>query len=163
MDQTPPILQGRRCLFSTQSQSGHTSGEIFFKFYLEPLTSFWQAQDGATRRIQGARGLAVGVWPPVSSRQDMDRTIRGGPAHKIKTCMALLGVHRKTLYSTKLATFLVTLPPLEYIRRGRGPSRSIYYISIQYTKDTGRRVLRRSDSPNLSKSLSLCLVSPSGS
>ena len=23
------------------------------------------------------------------------------PAHKIKACMALLGVHRKTLYSTK--------------------------------------------------------------
>ena len=29
--------------------------------------------------------------------------------------------------------------------------------SIQYTKDTGRRVLRRSDGPNLSKSLSLRL------
>ena len=24
-----------------------------------------------------ARGLAVGVWPPVSSRQDMGHTIRG--------------------------------------------------------------------------------------
>ena len=45
--------------------------------------------------------LPVGVWPPVSSRQDMGRTIRGGLAHKIKTCTALLGVHRKTLYSTK--------------------------------------------------------------
>ena len=48
-----------------------------------------------------AWGLAVGVWPPVSSRQDMGRTIRGGPAHKIKAGMALLGVHRKLLYSTK--------------------------------------------------------------
>ena len=48
-----------------------------------------------------ARGLAVGVWPSVSRRQDMSRTIRGGPAHKIKACMALLGVHRKTLYGTK--------------------------------------------------------------
>ena len=48
-----------------------------------------------------ARELAVGVWPSVSSRQDMGRTIRGGPTHKIKACMALLGVHRKTLYSTK--------------------------------------------------------------
>ena len=57
-----------------------------------------------------ARGLAVGVWPPVSSRQDMGRTIRGGPAHKIKACTALLGVHRKTLYSTKYDTLLVTLP-----------------------------------------------------
>ena len=46
-------------------------------------------------------GLAVVVWPPISSRQDMGRTIRGGPAHKIKACMALLGVHRKILYSTK--------------------------------------------------------------
>ena len=57
-----------------------------------------------------ARGLAVGVWPPVSSRQDMGHTIRGGPAHKIKECTALLGVHRKILYSTKYDTFLVTLP-----------------------------------------------------
>ena len=48
-----------------------------------------------------AWGLAVGVWPPVSSRQDMGRTIRGGLAHKIKACTALLGVHRKLLYSTK--------------------------------------------------------------
>ena len=48
-----------------------------------------------------ARGLAVGVWPPVSIRQDMGRTIRDGPVHKIKACTALLGVHRKTLYSTK--------------------------------------------------------------
>ena len=48
-----------------------------------------------------AQGLAVGVWPPVSSRQDMGRTIRGGPAHKIKAWTALLGMHRKLLYSTK--------------------------------------------------------------
>ena len=57
-----------------------------------------------------ARGLAVGVWPPVSTRQDMGRTIRGGLAHKIKACTALLGVHRKLLYSTKYDTFLITLP-----------------------------------------------------
>ena len=43
----------------------------------------------------------MGVWPPVSIRQDMGRTIRGGPAHKIKACTALLDMHRKTLYSTK--------------------------------------------------------------
>ena len=48
-----------------------------------------------------ARGLAMGVWPPVSSRQDMGRTIRGGPAHKIKACTVLLDMHRMTLYSTK--------------------------------------------------------------
>ena len=53
---------------------------------------------------------AVGVWPPVSTRQDMGRTIRGGTAHKIKACTALLGVHRKILYSTKYDIFLVTLP-----------------------------------------------------
>ena len=47
------------------------------------------------------RGLTVGVWPPVSTRQDMGRTIKGGPAHKIKAYTALLGVHRKLLYSTK--------------------------------------------------------------
>ena len=32
----------------------------------------------------------VGVWPLVSTRQDMGRTIRGGPAHKIKACTTLL-------------------------------------------------------------------------
>ena len=48
-----------------------------------------------------AWGLAMGVWPLVSTRQDMGRTIRGGPAHKIKACTALLGVHSKILYSTK--------------------------------------------------------------
>ena len=48
-----------------------------------------------------AQGLAVGAWPPVSTRQDMGRTIRGGPAHKIKVCMALLDMHRKILYSTR--------------------------------------------------------------
>ena len=48
-----------------------------------------------------AQGLAMGVRPPVSTRQDMGRTIRGGPVHKIKACTVLLGVHRKLLYSTK--------------------------------------------------------------
>ena len=43
----------------------------------------------------------VGVWPLVSIRQDMGRTIRGGPAHKIKACTTLLDVHRKLLYITK--------------------------------------------------------------
>ena len=41
--------------------------------------------------------------------QDVGRTIGGGPAHKIKACTALLGMHRKTLYSTKYDTLLVTL------------------------------------------------------
>ena len=57
-----------------------------------------------------ARGLALGVWPLVSIRQDMGRTIRGGPTHKIKACTALIDVHRKILYGTKYDTFLVTLP-----------------------------------------------------
>ena len=30
-----------------------------------------------------ARGLAVGVWPSVSTRQDIGRTLRGGLAHKM--------------------------------------------------------------------------------
>ena len=33
--------------------------------------------------------------------QDMGCAPRGGPAHKVKACTALLGVHRKTLYSIK--------------------------------------------------------------
>ena len=48
-----------------------------------------------------ARGLAMGVWPLVSIRQDMGHTIRGGLAHKIKASTALGDVHRKILYSTK--------------------------------------------------------------
>ena len=35
----------------------------------------------------------------------------------------------------------------------------MYTSQYNYTKDTGRRVLRRPDDPNLSKSLSLRLVS----
>jgi len=51
-----------------------------------------------------ARGLDVGIWPPVSTRQDMGRmwgvwpriptsnhmvcALRGGPAHKTKPCRA---------------------------------------------------------------------------
>ena len=57
-----------------------------------------------------ARGLAMGVWPSVSTRQDIGHTLRGGPAHKIKAFTTLIDVHRKILYSTKYATFLVTLP-----------------------------------------------------
>ena len=76
--------------FLFRNTSGHTSGEIFFKFYLEPLTSFWQAQDGATRRIQGARGLAVGDRPPIPSWVYMGRTAGGGPARKIKLYIARL-------------------------------------------------------------------------
>ena len=48
-----------------------------------------------------AWGLAMGVWPSVSTRQDMGHTIKGGPTHKIKACTALVDLHRKILYSTK--------------------------------------------------------------
>ena len=47
----------------------------------------------------------VGVWPSVSMRQDMGRTIRGGLAHKIKTCTALVDVHRKILYTILKMTY----------------------------------------------------------
>ena len=43
------------------------------------------------------------------ANRDMGRTLRGGSARKIKACMALVDVHRKTLYSTKYNTFLITL------------------------------------------------------
>ena len=45
---------------------------------------------------QAADHLLWGYGP-----QDMGRTIGGGLVLKIKACTALLGVHRKTLYSTK--------------------------------------------------------------
>ena len=48
-----------------------------------------------------AQGLDVGVWPSISIIQDLGCTLRGGPTHKIKVCMALVDVHRKILYSTK--------------------------------------------------------------
>ena len=64
----------------------------------------------APHRRRWRRSPTVGVWPPVFTRQDMGRTLKGGPAHKIKACTALVNVHHKILYSTKYATFLVTLP-----------------------------------------------------
>ena len=42
-----------------------------------------------------------GICPLVSTRQDIGRTIRGGPAHKIKACTVLVDVHRNILYSTQ--------------------------------------------------------------
>ena len=50
---------------------------------------------------------------------------------------------------------LVTLP-LRLYKAGRDPL-EFFSCSIQFNKDTGRRVLRRSYGPNLSKSLSLRL------
>jgi hypothetical protein len=41
--------------------------------------------------------LIVGDRLPGTTRWYMGRTIRGGPAHEIKTGTALLGVHRKRL------------------------------------------------------------------
>ena len=43
-------------------------------------------------RIHGARGLAVGDIPPGTTRCYMGLTIRGGPARRIKTCIARLQV-----------------------------------------------------------------------
>ena len=120
---------------------------------------------------------------------DMGRTARGGPAHKImaygapfwSVCTArqsedilamkedLFGYDRYRIPCKYLPykridlglNWLVALPPRLY-KAGRDPLKFISY-SIQSNKDTGRRVLRRLDGPNLSKSLSLRLVSPSGS
>ena len=114
---------------------------------------------------------------------DMVCTTRGGPAYKIKAygarlwsaCTAmqsedilamkedLFGYDRyriscKYLPYSRIDLDLnqhVTLPSRLY-KAGRDPLEGISY-SIQSTKDTGCRVLRRSDGPNLSKSLSLRL------
>ena len=119
----------------------------------------------------------------------MGRTTRGGPAHKIKAygaqfwsaCTArqsedilamkedLFGYDRYCIPYKYLPCHridlglnqLVTLPP-DYIRWVGTPIEFSSY-SIQSNKETRRRVLRQSDGPNLSKSLSLRLVSPSGS
>ena len=120
---------------------------------------------------------------------DMGRTTRGGPAHKIKAYGArlwsmcttrqpedilameedLFGYDRyripcKYLPYSRIDLDLnrpVTLPSRLY-KAGRDPLEGILY-SIQSTKDTGCRVLHRSDGLNLSKSLVSALVSPSGS
>ena len=120
---------------------------------------------------------------------DMGHTAMGGPAHKIKAygaqfwsaCTArqsedilamkegLFGYDRYCITCKYLPynqidlglNRLVTLPP-NYIRRVGTPLECITY-SIQSTKDTGHRVLRRSDGLNLSKSLVSAPVSPSGS
>ena len=112
----------------------------------------------------------------------MGRTARGGLAHKIKTygaqfwstCTArqsediltikedIFGYDRyripcKYLPYNRIDLDLnrpVTLPSRLY-KAGRDPLECIWY-SIQSTEDTGRRVLRRSDGLNLSKSLCLC-------
>ena len=84
---TPDSTRTTVSLFDSESKWAHFEGNIF-KFYLEPLTSFWQAQDDATRRIQGARGLAVGDRPPIPSWVYMGRTTGSGPARKMKTCGA---------------------------------------------------------------------------
>ena len=111
----------------------------------------------------------------------MGHTTRGGPAHKIKAygarlwsaCTArqsedilamkedLFGYDRyripcKYLPYSRIDLYLTDLKPCppDYIRRVGTPLECISY-SIQSTKDTGRRVLCRSDSLNLSKSLSL--------
>ena len=65
--------------------------------------------DSDNKLLHAIDMYCVGVWPPVSTRQDMGRTLRGGLAHKIKACTILVDVHRKILYSTKYDTFLVTL------------------------------------------------------
>ena len=65
---------------------------VFYFFTLAPHDYLTYCQ---------ARGLAVVVWPPVSTADHMGCALRGGLAHKIKACTALLGVHRKILYSTK--------------------------------------------------------------
>ena len=120
---------------------------------------------------------------------DMGRTTRGGPAHKIKAYGARLWSACTARQSEDILTMkkdlfgydryripckylpysridlglnqLATLPP-NYIRQVGTPLEFISY-TIQYTKDTLRRVLRRSDGLNLSKSLVSTLVSPSGS
>ena len=112
---------------------------------------------------------------------DMDHTARGGPAHKIKAYgaqfwSACTARQSEDILAMKEDPFgydryripckylpynqidlgldrLVTLPPRLH-KAGRDPLEFISY-SIQSTEDTGCRVLRRSDSPNLSKSLSL--------
>ena len=106
---------------------------------------------------------------------DMGRTTRGGPTNKIKACTArqlkdilaikedLFGYDRyripcKYLLYSRIDLDLnqpVTLPSRLY-KAGRDPLECISY-SIQSTKDTGRRVLRRLDGLNQSKSLSLHL------
>ena len=114
---------------------------------------------------------------------DMGRTARGGPAHKIKAygarlwsaCTArqseyilamkkdMFGYDRYRIPCKYLPysridlglNRLVTLPPRLY-KAGREPLKIISY-SMQSTKDIGRRVLCRSDGPNLSKSMSLRL------
>ena len=120
---------------------------------------------------------------------DMGRTTRGGLAHKIKACGVWLWSACTVRQSEDILTMkedlfrydrycipykylpynridlglnrLVTLPPRLY-KVGRDPLEIISY-SIQYTKDTGCRVLHRSDGLNLSKLLVSALVSPSSS
>ena len=49
-----------------------------------------QAQDGVAQRVQGARGLAMGVRPQIPTADHIGCALRGGPAHKTKPCGARL-------------------------------------------------------------------------
>ena len=80
---------------------GSVSGLVAYSVGLLPFFYFLTLAPCDYVTYCQARGLAVGVCPLVSTRQDMGRTLRGGPAHKIKACTALVDVHRKILYSTK--------------------------------------------------------------
>ena len=51
---------------------------------------FGQAQDGVAQRVQGARGLAVGVRPRIPTAGHMGYASRGGPARKKEPCGARL-------------------------------------------------------------------------
>ena len=95
----PPKVEEDYLPFSwSDSKWAHlVHSEEIFNFELELLTSFWQAQDGATRRIQGARGLAMGVLTPIPLRLALGRLGPGGLSHQKTTrgSADLLEVSRK--------------------------------------------------------------------
>ena len=83
------IVQWLGCLFNSpdtrfNSSASSQTGWTPVPDDQQQVGQLGQAQDGVAQRIQGARGLAVGHMTPVPTGQDMGRTIRGGPAHKIK-------------------------------------------------------------------------------
>ena len=112
---------GQRCYASRRTyisfqkyKWAHFPGRKSFSFFLRApyilRTTYFSGDNGGRRcqelkphclekvetacriRIHSARALAVGDIPPGTTRWYMGRTIRGGPARKIKACTSRLQV-----------------------------------------------------------------------
>ena len=85
------LSDGSRCLTTAHNYSAtHHGGRTMSLTARLCSHLLGQAQDGIAQRVQGARGLAVGVRPQIPMADHMGCAPRDGPAHKMKPCGARL-------------------------------------------------------------------------